>query len=292
MKLGVVFPQTEIGSEPGAIRQYAQAVEEIGYNHLTAYDHVLGADPSHYPGWSGVYTYKDMFHEPLVLFGYLAAVTQSLELVPNVIILPQRQTALVAKQAAEVDVLSNGRLRLGIGTGWNPVEYQSLGQDFHTRGRRSEEQIALMRALWTQEIVRFEGQWDHVPAAGLNPLPMQRPIPIWLGGRAERVLKRVGFLADGWFPTSRRPHDEARQSIERVWSYAIEAGRDPADIGVESRIDVSTTKPDEWASIVAKWRDFGATHISVNTMGVGYTSIDQHINTIRRFYETAVAAAQ
>ena len=292
MKLGVVFPQTEIGSDPGVILQYTQAVEALGYNHLTAYDHVLGADPAHYTDWSGVYTYKDMFHEPFVLFGYMAAVTQSLELVPNVIILPQRQTALVAKQAAEVDVLSNGRLRLGIGTGWNSVEYQALGQNFHTRGHRSEEQIKLMRSLWTHETVTFEGQWDNIIAAGINPLPIQRPIPIWLGGRAERVLKRVGFLADGWFPTFRRPHDEARQSIERVWGYAIEAGRNPADIGVESRIDVSTTTPDEWANIVALWGDFGATHISVNTMGAGYTSIDQHIDTIHKFYEIAVLAAQ
>ena len=286
MKLGVVFPQTEIGSDPGAVREYAQAVEALGYDHLTAYDHVLGADPAHYPDWRGAYTYKDMFHEPLVLFGYLAAVTQRLEFVPNVIILPQRQTALVAKQAAEVDVLSNGRLRLGIGTGWNPVEYEALGQDFHTRGRRSEEQIALMRALWTQEIVTFEGRWDRVTAAGLNPLPVQRPIPIWLGGRAEHVLKRVGRLADGWFPIS-RPHDETRQRLERMRGYAREAGRDPADIGVESRIDVSNATPDEWESIVATWRELGATHISVNTMGAGYDSLDQHIDAIRRFYETA-----
>ena len=290
MKLGVVFPQTEIGSDPGAVREYAQAVEELGYNHLTAYDHVLGADPTHYPDWRGAYTYKDMFHEPFVLFGYLAAVTQRLELVPNVIILPQRQTALVAKQAAEVDVLSNGRLRLGIGTGWNAVEYEALGQDFHTRGRRSEEQIALMRALWTQEIVTFEGRWDRVTAAGLNPLPVQRPIPIWLGGRAEHVLKRVGRLADGWFPIS-RPHDETRQRLERVWGYAREAGRDPADIGVEPRIDLSNAAPDEWESIVAAWRELGATHVSVNTLGAGYDSVDQHINAIRRFYEMAATYA-
>ena len=200
MKLGVTFPQTEIGTDPGAIREFAQAVEGLGFNHLLVYDHVLGADTSHYKDWSGTYTKEDMFHEPFVLYGYLAAVTSSIELTTGIIILPQRQTALVAKQAAEVDVLSGGRLRLGIGIGWNHVEFEALGQDFHVRGKRSEEQIELMRQLWTNEAVTFNGKWDKITAAGLNPLPVQRPIPIWLGGSSEQVLKRVATLSDGWIP--------------------------------------------------------------------------------------------
>src|SRR6266550_7850766 len=179
MQIGVTFPQTEIGADPIVIRDYAQTVEGLGYSHLVAFDHVLGADPTHRPGWQG-YTYRQMFHEPFVLFGYLAALTH-LELVPAVIILPQRQTALVAKQAAEIDILTGGRLRLGVGLGWNFVEFEALGEDFRNRGRRAEEQIEVLRRLWTEPVVDFDGRWHRIPAAGINPLPVQRPIPIWIG---------------------------------------------------------------------------------------------------------------
>jgi len=172
MQLGVIFPQTEIGADPTAVRDFVQAAEGMGYEHLAIFDHVLGADVAHHPGWQGPYTQRDMFHEPFVLYGYLAAITQRLELVTQVIILGQRQTALVAKQAAEVDVLSGGRLRLGVGIGWNAVEYEALGEDFHNRGKRSEEQLAVMRALWTQDVVDFHGRWHHISHAGLNPLPI------------------------------------------------------------------------------------------------------------------------
>ena len=178
MKLGVVFPQTEIGADPVAVRDYVQAAESLGYDHMIAYDHVLGANAASRPGWEGTYQHTDMFHEPFVLFGYLAGITRSIEFVTGIVILPQRQTVLVAKQAAEVDVLSGGRLRLGIGIGWNAIEYEALGEDFHNRGRRSEEQIELMRALWTQELVTYEGRWHKVTDAGLNPLPARRPIPV------------------------------------------------------------------------------------------------------------------
>ena len=221
MRIGVVFPQTEIGDDPAVIRDYAQATEELGYTHLLVYDHVLGASIEHRQDWSGPYTDKSMFHEPFVLFGYLGAITSKLEFVMGVLVLPQRQTALVAKQAAEVDVLTGGRLRLGVGVGWNYVEFEALGKDFNNRGKRIEEQIAILRALWTQPVVDFKGEWEQIPEAGLNPLPVQRPIPIWIGGTADVVLKRTARLGDGWFPMM-PPNDAARIMIERLRSYAEE----------------------------------------------------------------------
>ena len=291
MKLGVVFPQTEIGSDPVAVRDYVQAAEDLGYDHLIVYDHVLGADARHHQDLPGGYGYNSthMFHEPFVLFGYLAAITSRLELVTSILILSQRQTALVAKQAAEVDVLSGGRLRLGIGVGWNPVEYEALGQDFHDRGRRSEEQIALLRSLWTEEVVNFQGNWHRVTHAGINPLPVQRPIPIWMGaGRSinpvprERVLRRVARLSDGIFPQF-SPDDTGRATIARLQEYAMEAGRDPASIGMEPSIDVSDGGPELWQEQATAWRSVGATHISVNTMSAGFQSPRDHINTIQQF---------
>ncbi|MBI2886754.1 MAG: LLM class F420-dependent oxidoreductase [Chloroflexi bacterium] len=285
MQLGVVFPQTELGADPTVVRDYVQAVEGMGFSHLAIYDHVLGADPANRPGWRGPYTHRSLFHEPFVLFGYLAGLTQRLELVTSIIILPQRQTVLVAKQAAEVDVLARGRFRLGVGIGWNQVEYEALGEDFHTRGRRMEEQMAVLRALWTQEVVTFQGRWHHITEAGLNPLPVQRPIPIWMGGGAEPVLQRIGRLADGWFPQI-RPDDNAKAALERLRSYAREAGRDPASIGIEARGNAATGTPEDWARHFAAWRDLGATHLSVNTMGGGFTSPDQHVAALRQYKET------
>jgi probable F420-dependent oxidoreductase len=284
MQIGVVFPQTEIGASPSAIRDYVQAAEDLGYAHLLAFDHVLGADARRYPGWNGPYSHTDMFHEPLVLFGFLAALTHRLELVSGVIILGQRQTALVAKQAAEVDVLTGGRLRLGVGIGWNHVEYEALGANFHDRGRRSEEQIAVLRALWTQELVNFKGRWHQVTHAGLNPLPVQRPIPIWLGGRAEAVVERVGRLADGWFPQF-APDKTGEDTLNRMRRYAREAGRDPAAIGIEARINFAGGNPETWAQEAEAWQKLGATHLSVNTMRAGLQSPDEHIKAIGRLKE-------
>jgi len=282
MQIGVTFPQTEIGADPLVIRDYAQAVEGLGYSHLVAFDHVLGADPAHRPGWSG-YTWRDMFHEPFVLFGYLAALTH-LELLPAVIILPQRQTALVAKQAAEVDVLTGGKLRLGVGVGWSPVEYEALGMNFHTRGRVEEEQIEVLRLLWSQEIVSYKGRFHTITEAGLNPLPVRRSIPIWMGGRADALLRRTARLGDGWLPQG-KPDEQMREAVERLQSYIREAGRDPRKVGIEARMNAREGDLDEWMRQTEGWRDLGATHISINTMGAGFKSPDEHIETIRRYKE-------
>src|SRR5437773_493911 len=248
MKLGVVFPQTEIGSDPAVVRDYAQAAESTGYDHLLVFDHVLGAKVERFDklGRRPPYTDQSPFHEVFVLFGYLAACTQRLELVTGILILPQRQTALVAKQAAAVDVLSGGRLRLGVGVGWNAVEYEALSQDFQTRGRRIEEQVAVLRALWTEEVVTFTGRWHRLVAAGLNPLPVQRPIPLWFGGGAEAVLRRIARMGEGWFPQL-PPTAEASAMIERLRAYAAAAGRDAAAIGVEARLSIGSLTPEEWA---------------------------------------------
>ena len=275
MRIGVVFPQTELGGDVGAVRAYAEHVEALGFTHVLAYDHVVGADPSVHTGWGGPYDVDTTFHEPMVMFGFMAGVTTTLEFVTGVIILPQRQTALVAKQAAEVDLLSNGRFRLGVGIGWNAVEYEALGEDFSTRGKRSEEQIDLMRRLWTQRSVTFDGRFDQVTGAGLAPLPVQRPIPVWIGSANDRGYERAGRIADGWFPMfpPGPDLDAARSIVERA---AAEAGRDPSAIGMEGRVEWRGN-PDQVAKHVAKWADAGATHLSINTMGAGLDTVDDHL---------------
>jgi probable F420-dependent oxidoreductase len=276
----VVFPQTELGGDPGAVRAYGETVEAVGYTHVLAYDHVVGADPAVHTGWAGPYDVNTTFHEPLVMFGYLAAITRSVELVTGVIILPQRQTALVAKQAAEVDLLSGGRLRLGIGLGWNAVEYEALGEDFTNRGKRSGEQIELMRRLWTEQTVSFDGDFHRVTGAGLAPLPVQRPIPLWIGTRSTPGYRRAGRLADGWFPMMEPGPDldYARGIVEQA---AVEAGRDPAAIGMEGRVTWSGDD-DALARDVAAWAATGASHLSINTMGAGLTSVDEHLAVLTR----------
>ncbi len=291
MKTGVVFPQTEIGADPAAVRDYVQAIEELGYSHMLVYDHVLGADTSHHADWQGSYTSESMFHEPFVLFGYLAGITTKLELVTAVLILGQRQTALVAKQAAEVDLLTGGRLRLGVGVGWNHVEYEALNQDFSNRGRRYAEQINLLREFWTKDVVGFQGRYHKVDYAGVNPQPVQRPIPIWMGAGAranpvptDRVLRRVARLADGWFPQM-PPGDDAKATVERLRKFAVEAGRDAADIGMESRINLADGDPEFWQGQARAWQELGATHVSVNTMRAGLNSPQDHIDAVQQFKE-------
>lgn len=286
MRLGVVFPQTEIGNDPGAVRAYAQAVEALGYDYLLAYEHVVGAHPERLRdlGRQPPYTHTSPFHEPFVLFGFLAAATSRLELTTGVLILPQRQTVLVAKQAAEVDVLSRGRLRLGVGLGWNPVEYEALGQNFRDRDRRVEEQVALLRLLWTQELVDFEGRYHRVRAAGINPLPVQRPIPVWMGGSAEPALRRMARIADGWI-SQLAPTPEAGAVVERVRGYVREAGRDPVTFGVEGRLHFGSTSPEAWREAVGLWRRLGGTHLAVNTMRCGLRTPDDHIAAVAAFRE-------
>lgn len=294
MHLGVVFPQTEIGADPAGVRDFAQAAEELGYEHLFAFDHVIGANPASRPGYNGLYTHQSMFHEPFVLFGYLAGETRTIGLSTGILILPQRQTVLVAKQAAEVDVLSGGRLRLGVGIGWNPVEYEALGENFHDRGRRSEEQIALLRALWTENPIDFEGDRHRIEDSGINPLPVQRPIPVWLGGVAEPVVKRVGRIADGWFPrfpslgqrtagtAMPKRDEEPGRIIERMRGYARAAGRDPDEIGIEGRVIFGDRSPDQWREEYRAWQAIGATHMQVFTMDCGLQGPDAHIDAMRR----------
>ncbi len=284
MRIGVVFPQTEIGSDADMVRRYGMRVEDLGFTHVLAYDHVVGADPDVHQGWRGPYDVNTTFHEPFVLFGFLAALT-ALELVTGIIILPQRQTVLVAKQAAEVDLLTRGRFRFGVGLGWNRVEYEALGRDFHDRGRRIEEQVQLLRRLWTEQSVTHDGPSERITGAGLAPLPVQRPIPIWFGAQSEAAYRRVGRLADGWFPqVPPGPKlDEARAVVEAA---ARDAGRDPARIGMEGRVTWGDGGVEQLLTHVDRWRAAGASHLSINTMGSGLGEVERHLAVL-----ASVAAA-
>ena len=282
MKFGAVFPQTEIGSDPAAIKDYAQTVESLGFNQVLAYDHILGANPERTGGWQGPYTYQHSFYEPLVLFSFMAGVTTRLEFVTGIIILPQRQTALFAKQAATLDVLSSGRTRLGIGLGWNEVEYMAQGEDFHNRGRRIEEQVEVLRSLWTHELVSFNGRWHTIPDAGLSPLPVQRPIPLWFGGHAEAALRRSARLGDGWMPMYRNGRDAA-PALELLRQVLEENGRSMLDFGIEARVSYGDGNPDVWLNQVQSWQTAGATHLDFNTMGAGFVTPSQHLAALEQF---------
>jgi probable F420-dependent oxidoreductase len=267
------------------IRDYAQAVEAMGYTHILAFDSVVGANPDRPGGWDSPYDYRHAFHEPFALFAFCAAVTRRIELVTGVLILPQRQTALVAKQAAEVDVLSGGRLRLGVGVGWNRVEFEALGENIHDRGKRIEEQLEVMRLLWTRELVTYEGRWHRVPDAGIKPLPVQRPIPVWMGGESEPVLRRAARLADGWITLQTfRPGPTAQHTVDRLLGLVRAAGRDPSTFGIEGRVALAQVPPEERAKEMASWRAMrGITHLCVNTMGLGLPGPEEHVRTLERF---------
>lgn len=275
MRIGVTLPQTEIGSDPIVARDYAQAAEALGYDYINIYDHVLGAQRE---GWGGAYDYESNFHEVFTLYAYFAALTTRIELVTGIIVLPQRETALVAKQAAEVDILSNGRLRLGVAIGWNDAEFEALGANFRNRGRRIEEQIEVMRALWTQDVVTFEGKYHHIDRMALKPRP-SRSIPVWYGGMSDAAMRRAARMADGWFPQFRGDSSDGKDAIERFASYVREYGRNPDDIGIQTTFPFGGG-PDDWRARVERAESWGATHLSINTMGVGIESPRAHIAKI------------
>src|SRR5258708_18565214 len=286
MKLGAVFPQTESTADPGALREYVEAIEAMGYDHLEFYDHVLGVSPDRPGGWTGPYTHEHVFHEVLVTLGFLAGITKRLELVTSILILPQRQTALVAKQAAEVDLLSGGRLRLGVGLGWNRVEMHGLGEDFATRGRRMEEQVAVVRRLGTEPVVDFAGEFNVISNAGLNPLP-GRQIPIWIGGTVEAAKRRAARLADGWMmnlPTEADPS----AALDALRGYVAEAGRDVETFGVDVRIGVRKGL-EETRQRATEWRDRGVSHVSINTMAAGLSWPAGHIDALKAVREALAA---
>lgn len=301
MRLGVVFPQVEIEPDPAAIRRYAAAVEELGFDHVLVYDHVTGVDPEAHPDFVSVartggatspkpYDVHDTFHEVMVLMGFLAAVSE-LELVTGVLVLPQRQTALAAKQAAEVDLLSGGRLRLGVGVGWNRIEFRSMGRDFERRGALIDDQIELLRRYWTDGTVRFESDLDWADGVGISPRPVQRPIPIWIGaGPTRRALERVGRLGDGWLPVGTDPAALGEQ-LETIRAAAREAGRDPHALGIQGRLEhAAGREAGAVAEELAGWRALGATHVAVNTMRCGLSGADAHVDALRKIAAEALPA--
>lgn len=267
MDIGTVLPQLEIGSEPSTLADYATRVEAAGYEHLLAYDHVLGVNPDR-ENWDGPYDYESQFHEPLTTYSYLAGQTEELTYVTGILILPQRQTALVAKQAAQVDRFTDGNFRMGVGVGWNAPEYVALGEEFSKRGQRMEEQVELLRKLWTQELVEFEGEFHEIPDAGINPLPVQQPIPLWMGGMAEPVKRRVARMADGWLPQF-QPGEEAEEHLAELYAYAEAADRDPDDIGISGRMYAIPGEEDEWVERAQAWQDLGADYLSLTAMYQG-----------------------
>ena len=299
MEVGVIFPQTEIEPDPAAIKDFTQAAEELGYSYIFIADHVLGADPKYhefpnneyFPALQ-TYNHKSVVHESLTLMGYLSSITQTIGLASGILILPQRQAVLVAKQTTEIDILSEGRLRLGIGVGWNSVEYQALGEDFHTRGARIAEQITVLRELWTNEVVDFHGRWHNINSAGLNPLPVQRPIPVWLGAGSpeaptpsDMILKRIARLADGWCPNF-KPDVKGRATIDRVNAFAKEYGRDQASIGLDGRLRTSSGRPEEWMSEAVAWKELGARYLSIENRWGGLKTASDHIIAMQRFKAT------
>lgn len=281
MKIGMIYPQTELQGDPEAVRRIGLAVEAAGFDHLLAYDHVLGAHHDREPKPNGPYTDKHPFHDPFVMLAYLAAITRRIELVTGVIILPQRQTALVARQAADVDLLSGQRLRLGVGIGWNHVEYESLGQDFHTRGKRVDEQIGLLRDLWTQPVVDFTGRFDRIDRATLNPRP-KRSIPLWLGGFSEPALKRAARVADGFIFVDGASDSDAL--LAKLRSHLEAEGRAAAPFGLQCNM-LTSKSPEAVIKRASRWRDAGGSHAAVVTMGLGFTTIDEHVGYIERVAE-------
>jgi probable F420-dependent oxidoreductase len=284
MRFGTGFPH-HIGTDPDAIRRFAQTVEGAGFDDLLVIDHVAGGHPDRFPGPVGgferpPYTHADPFHEVFTLLSFVAGATTRIGLVTNVVVLPQRETVLAAKQAAEIDTLSRGRLTLGIGVGWNAVEFGALGADFGDRGQRIEEQVAVMRQLWSSPLVTFEGRWHHLDRVGINPLP-GRLIPIWMGSASLDVsLRRIARLADGWIPLG-QAGEQLTPALARLRSYLTEAGRDPATLGLrlQLRVDEASEGRDALLRRLDALRAFGATHITVN-VGRPARPIEQHLDRL------------
>jgi probable F420-dependent oxidoreductase len=265
MKLGISLPLVDIKGERATVRDFAQAAEGLGYRHLAAPDHVLGVNVASRPDWGARNTSKDFFHDPFVLFGFLSACTTTIEFSTQVLILAQRQTVLVAKQAASLDVLSGGRFRFGVGVGWNPVEFVGLNESFHNRGKRSEEQVRVMKALWAEPHVTFKGEWHTIEDAGINPLPTRRSIPVWFGGHADATLRRIARMGDGWMMLAHAMGPEAEGAFARLKEYTREAGRDPAAIGLEVWVSTGAGGPEDWRKEFLYWKGVGVTHVTLNS---------------------------
>jgi probable F420-dependent oxidoreductase len=288
VQLGVAFANTNIGTDFITIRDVAQTLEGIGFDNLATNDHVVGGHPDR-AGGERMHTSKTAVHEPLVLLSFIAASTTTLGLVTSILLLPQRQTTLVAKQVAELDLLSNGRVRLGVGVGRNWMEYEALNENFKNRGKRIEEQIEVLRRYWSEELVTFEGEWHSLDRVGINPLPVQRPIPIWMGsfyGKiVERVLERIGRMADGWIPQF--PPDKLAPVLERVRGYAVDAGRDPAELAIECPTVVTAdSTPGQWGERANAFLDLGATHLKVMANAADYPTPQDQVDAMTRWYET------
>jgi len=308
MKIGVVFPQTEFGADRGAVRDFAQTAEELGYSHILAFDHVVGAGLKTRPDWQNPYSENDTYHEIMVLFGFIAGCTETIEMTSGVLILPQRQTALVAKQTAAIDVLSGGdRLRLGVGLGWNDVEYEVLNENFKDRGQRFEEQIEVLREMFKAQAIDYQGKWHTINDAGINPLPYNRSIPIWVGAFSEPAIKRAARVADGWFPIGSSVDGVGEAAVDMMRTALEAEGRDPDNFGTEGFVmlgdgnmalgsmqgrECAARSPDDWAREVEGWEKLGATHISVNTMNGGCKTERDHVTALRTFMEAIGGAAK
>jgi probable F420-dependent oxidoreductase len=283
MLLNALFPTRDIGTDPAKIRDWAQAAEGLGYHCIEVADHVFGAAPR--GDWKPVYSETDPFHETFTTMAFIAAVTKTIQLCSGVLILPQRQTGLVAKQAAEVDILSGGRLRLGVGVGWNHVEYEALGTEWRTRGARQAEQIEVMRRLWTEDLVTFDGRFHKLTAVNQLPVPVQRPIPIWFGGSSDAVIKRAARLGDGWMPIL-APDAEGEAKLARLREHLKEFGRDPATFGLEGWLRMHERDPERWAAAAQGWQRLGAQMVMLYPM-YRMPKLDEQIETLRRFKEVA-----
>jgi len=282
MRIGAVFPQLELAGDVAMIRDWAQAVESLGYADVLVTEHVVGFRDEPAQSVYGPVVPQTPMQEPLVLFGYLAAVTRRIGLSTGVLVLPQRQTTVVAKQAASADMLSGGRLRLGVGAGYVPSEFRALKSDYHNRGARIVEQIEVLRALWTEQVVSYHGHWHELDAAGINPMPVQQPIPIWMGGMSDPAMRRAAKVSDGWMSILATPDDKARAVIERLHAHVAEAGRSTDDIGINVFLFARGVPADNWIEYADAWRQLGVTDLSVDFTGCGYTTADQHIAALQR----------